>query len=163
MFINQEELLPGAGQCEKTVIQKGNEKIPINEASRRWVRMRIWSVGVMVPIFTDLVWILRILVMLEAKITSIVPPSVFTMDEPFPVLTWSRILIIRFLKGGIFTIGKRENAPCANTRVNNNWIMLFHQCEYESPSSPGLVVRIFSEGSFENPKSKSPFKVLKNL
>ena len=26
MFIHQEELLPAAGQCEKTVIQKGKDK-----------------------------------------------------------------------------------------------------------------------------------------
>ena len=105
--------------------------LPISEASRRCVLHNTWSMGVRVPSFSPLFWILTMLAILDKRITDMVHANVFTVAGPFPVLSWSNILIASSLNGPIFTIKSNATAPSAISTRNSNWIIslttIFHE------------------------------------
>ena len=112
---------------EKNIKKKKPERlsgiIPISEVSSKWVLHRTWSMGVIVPSFAPLFWILRMLVTLDRSITDMVPAIVFTVAGPFPIFTWSRPFITSSLNGPILTIRSNATMPSANKTKNSNWII----------------------------------------
>lgn len=94
---------------------------PIRVASSKLVLQSTWSMGVMVPCFAPLFWILAMLNKFDKRMTKIVPAIVKTVA--LLIFTWSKPLITSSLNGPIFTIRRNATKPSAQTTKKNKGII----------------------------------------
>jgi hypothetical protein len=119
-------------------IGKGVQCSPMRDASSRCVLQSTWSMGLTVPSLRPLFWILRMLATLDMRITESVHASVFTVDGPLPVFTWSTTRIASSRSGPTFTIINRATTPSANsTTDSDSTVPLCHQADMISQSRLG--------------------------
>lgn len=98
-------------------------------ASRRFLAMRTWSVGLTEPSSIERFWIFMMLYTLDINTTNTVPATVFTMIGPWPRLTRSRPINTNFLNGDLNT-STIMNAISENNRVYSSWIICLSLCVF---------------------------------